>query len=86
MNQAEIAVHEKIKKKIPHYPALPRFITHKDSKKYNGFDKGLKESCIRGFRKRLSNWLKDDNNAKAYFVHAPDHMVVKDKEEVPQES
>ena len=79
MNQAEIAQHEKLKKKIPEYPALPRFITHKSEKKYREFDKGLKESTIRGFKKRLSNWLKDDNNAKRFFVHAPDTMIVREE-------
>ena len=71
MNQTEIAEHQHYKRRIPHYPALPKFITLKSQEKYKNFPKGLKDSCLQGFRKRLSNWLRDEHNATLHFIHTP---------------
>jgi hypothetical protein len=65
MNKSEIEKHLHLKKKISHYPQLPACLFREKP------DKGLIVSCLMGFKKRLSNWLRDDNNAKLAFVHEP---------------
>lgn len=75
MTQTEIAIHLHRKKKIAHYPKLPKQLFKKGKKK----DTGLITSCLQGFHKRITNWMKDDMNAELAFVHTP-----KPKEEVEE--
>lgn len=76
MNKAEIAHHLSLKKKIPHYPQLPRFITQAGTKKYTvaRFSKELRESCLRGFYKRLANWRANKQNQEFLFYHDPTYV------------
>lgn len=67
MNKQEIQLHRRLKKKLPNYPALPKFIIHASDKKYKDYPDGLKASCLRGFTKRLNNWLKNPNNYIEWF-------------------
>jgi len=52
MNAEEIEVHVEMKKTFESYPTLPKAV-------YVEEKSGLKESVIRGFRKRLANWQVD---------------------------
>ena len=87
MNQAEIAIHFARKKKIAHYPRLPKYILLKNEKGRSKMSKPLAESCERGFRKRLSNWMGMEGHAELAAMHTPKpkakkaEPVVADEEE-----
>lgn len=60
MTKAEQALHLQAKKDDASYPSLPRFmkVINAKSRKLSS-DKGYRESVIRGFRKRLYNWKRN---------------------------
>jgi shikimate kinase len=62
MEDEEIKLHKDMKKRNPTYPKLPKFLVNKKHKptmyKKN---KGLQESVMRGFYKRLSNWKRSNH-------------------------
>lgn len=56
INQEDVEMHKLIKKRNPSYPSLPKFILNTRHKMKIYKDKGLQESVLRGFHKRVSNW------------------------------
>lgn len=56
MTDDQIKVHELMKSKFPNYPKLPKFILNRDNLDYNKPNKGLEDSCLRGFYDRVNNW------------------------------
>lgn len=56
-----VEIHKMIKKKNPSYPSLPKFLLNAKHKVKVYKDKGLQESVLRGFYKRVSNWHKTNS-------------------------
>lgn len=81
MTKLEIEIHLHRKKKISNYPRLPKQLFKKGKKR----DTKLIESCLQGFHKRITNWMKDDINAELAFVHTPKPKEVGVPVEVDEE-
>ena len=65
MNKTTIEIHIQRKKKISHYPQLPNCLFREKP------DKGLITSCLMGFHKRVSNWMKMTGHAELAYLHTP---------------
>ncbi len=74
MTKEEQKIHRHLKSKIPHYPKLPKYILSKEEK-YKSFDQGLKKSCSRGFAKRVSNWMKIQENKLLLNKYTPKEKI-----------
>lgn len=62
MTKEQIDAHSAMKRMNPSYPKLPKFILNRSNPGYNRPNKGLMDSCTRGFLSRVNRW-------KAAFPH-----------------